>query len=356
MLASMRTTSPWLLFALFVALASPAIGHAAGTNTASPLGALPATYTGLIPCADCAGIRYQIDLLPGSAFAQRMSYLRNGRDETYYELGAWSLSADGRTLVLDGGRDVSFWALHDAKTLRKLDVQGDPIVSTLPYELRRTTGVPPVEPRLRLQGMFRIRADAPRFRDCRSGLEWPVARSDDFPALERAYAERRSGPGAELRVTFDARIERRGRADGPDTRATLVVEDYIRATPGDTCEPRAVQSGLVHTRWVPVRIGDRAVTVTGQEREPWFVLEPQARRVTGSGGCNRFTGSFQSGAGTLRFGPLAGTRMACPAMERETAFLRALEGTRRFRLAGRHLDLEDSSGVVLARLEERNLK
>jgi copper homeostasis protein (lipoprotein) len=353
----MRTISPWSLFALCTALVAPATGYAAaGTKPASPVGTLPATYAGMIPCADCAGIRYQIDLLAGAAFMQRMSYLRNGRDETYYELGAWSLSADGRTLVLDGSHEVSYWAFQDAKTLRKLDVQGAPIASTLPYELKRVTGVPPVEPRLRLQGMFRVRADAPRFRDCRSGLQWPVARSDDFPALERAYVERRSGPGAELRVAIDARIERRGRADGASTQTTLVVEDYVRATPGDTCEPRDVQSLLVNTRWRPLRIGEQRVTVTGQEKEPWFLLDPKAKRVTGSGGCNRFTGSFESGAGTLTFGPFAGTRMACPSMDRETAFLRALEGTKRFRLAGRRLDLEDAAGAVLMELEERNLK
>src|SRR5262245_60180416 len=264
----MRTISRWSLFALCAALAAPAIGYAAAsTKAASPVGTLPATYTGLIPCADCAGIRYQIDLLPNSAFMQRMSYLRNGREETYYELGEWSLSADGRTLVLDGSGEVAYWALQSAKTLRKLDVQGDPIVSTLPYELKRVTGVSPVEPRLRLQGMFRVRADAPRFRDCRSRLQWPVARSDDFPALERAYAEHRSAPGAELRVTIDARIERRGRADGDGAQPTLVVEKYVRATPGDSCAPGAVQALLVNTRWRPVRIGAQRVTVTGQEKE-----------------------------------------------------------------------------------------
>ena len=343
---------PVPLLALWLALAGPA----AGAGSASPLGTLPATYAGLLPCADCAGIRYQIDLLPRSAFMQRTTYLRNGRDETTYELGAWSISVDGRTLVLDGGRDgVAYWAVQDARTLRKLDLQGDPIVSTLPYELKRTTGVPPIEPRLRLQGMFRSRADAPRFRDCRSNLQWPVARSDDFPALERAYNERRTSPGAELRTTIDARIERRPRADGAGTQPTLVVEHYVRAMPGDTCEPRTAQAGLANTRWRPIRIGERAVTVTGQQREPWLELDPRTKRVTGSGGCNRFSGSYEAGEGTLSFGPLASTRMACPGMETETAFLRALEGTRRFRLVGRHLDLEDGHGVVLARLEERNL-
>jgi heat shock protein HslJ len=288
---------------------------------------------------------------------QRMTYLRNGRDETYYELGSWSASADGRTLVLDGGRDgITYWEIQDTRTLRKLDQQGDPIVSTLPYELKRATGAPPIEPRLRLQGMFRSRADAPRFRDCRSNLQWPVARSDDFAALDRAYNERRAAPGAELRITIDGRIERRRRADGTGSQPTLVVEHYVRAMPGDTCEARAAQPGLANTRWRPVRIGARAVTVQGLEREPWIELDSHAKRATGSGGCNRFTGGYEAGDGTLTFGPLASTRMACPGMDTETAFLRALEGTRRFRVLGRRLDLEDEHGVVLARLEERNLK
>jgi heat shock protein HslJ len=348
---AMNSSTRAPLLALCLALAGPA----AGAGSASRLGTLPATYAGLLPCADCAGIRYQIDVLPRSAFVQRTTYLRNGRDETVYELGSWSLSVDGGTLVLEGARDVAYWAIQDARTLRKLDPQGQPIVSTLPYELRRTTGAAPVEPRLRLQGMFRARADAPRFRDCGSRLEWPVARSDDFPALERAYHEKRSDSGAEMRVAIDARIERRTRADGSGSQPTLVVEHYVKAMPGDSCESSATQPGLANTRWRPIRIGDRAVTVTAQTREPWIVLEPKAKRVTGSGGCNKITGSYDSGTGTLTFGPLASTRMSCPGMETETAFLKALEGTRRFRLVGRHLELEDAHGQVLARLEERNL-
>ena len=342
------------LFVVCLALAGPA---APATRGGSPLGTLPATYAGTIPCADCSGIRYQIDLLPHSAFAQRTTYLRNGRDESTYDLGSWSISIDGRTLVLDGGHDgVSYWAIQDARTLRKLDLQGEPIQSTLPYELVRTTGMTPIEPRLRLQGMFRTKADAPRFRDCRSNLRWPVARTDDYPSLERAYTEKRSAPGAELRVAIDARIERRARADGAGSQPTLVVERYVRAMPGDTCGSAAVQPGLADTRWRPIRIGERAVTVSGKEHEPWIVLDDRTLKVTGSGGCNRFSGSYGSGAGTIQFGPLASTRMACPAMETETAFLHALEGARRFRLAGRHLDLEDGGGAVLVRLEERNLK
>ena len=349
MTASPRVSLVALLLA--VAIAGPV--HGAGH--ASPLGSLPATYTGLMPCADCTGIRYQVDLLPKNAFVQRTTYLRSGMDASTYAVGSWSISADGHTLILDGGHNnLGYWSIESTQTLRKLDTQGHAITSTLPYDLKRATGVAPVEPRLQLQGMFSTRADAPRFRECRSQLEWPVARSDDYPSLERAYNEKRSSPGAELRVTLAARIERRARSGGDGTQATLVVERFVRVQPGDSCASEVVQSELGNTRWVPMRIGEGSVT--GLEREPWFELDPRAKHVTGSGGCNRFTGGYESGEGTLRFGALASTRMACPAMETETAFLKALEGTRRFHLAGRHLDLLDEKGAVLAQLEERNLK
>jgi heat shock protein HslJ len=98
------------------------------------------------------------------------------------------------------------------------------------------------------------------------------------------------------------------------------------------------------------------VTVPAQQHEPWIVLEPGSKRVSGSGGCNRISGTYETGAGTLRFSPMISTKMACPSMDTETAFLRALNGTRRYRIEGRILELMDGEGRPLVRLEERNLR
>ena len=59
---------------------------------------------------------------------------------------------------------------------------------------------------------------------------------------------------------------------------------------------------------------------------------------------------------SLRFAPILSTMMACPAMATESAFLRALNDTRRYRVRGRVLELLDARGRLLARLEERNLR
>jgi copper homeostasis protein (lipoprotein) len=321
------------------------------------LGALPATFIGMLPCADCMGIRYQINLLPGGAYMQRLTYLRSGHEDSYYELGAWSLSGDGHTLALDGGREGTvYWAVRDARTLRKLDRDGQPIDSKLPSTLKRRASMEPMEPRVQLRGMFQYMADAARFRDCRSGLRWPVAMSDDYQALERAYNSGRTAPGSELLVAVDARIEQRPSMDRDGSEATLVVEKFLRAMPGEECKGRTASNGLGNTRWRPIRIGSLAVGVTGQQHEPWIELDPRSKRVTGSGGCNRIVGGYESGPVTLRFGRLISTQLACTSMGIETAFFRALNDTRRYRVQGRSLELLDDNGRVLVSLEERNLR
>jgi heat shock protein HslJ len=71
-------------------------------------------------------------------------------------------------------------------------------------------------------------------------------------------------------------------------------------------------------------------------------------KVSGTTGCNRFTGTAELDAGVMSFGPLAVTEMACldpVAMEREAAYLKALTEVRQFIAApeGMWLTREDGS-------------
>ncbi len=327
-----------------------------------PLGTLPATFTGMLPCSDCAGIRIELTLLQGGAFMRRTTYLREDHDASYYQLGKWLLSRDRRNLTLRGERQGDArWTIENGETLRSLDSGGTAVDSDEPHELKRTDDAGPLAPRLRLEGMFRYMADAARFRDCASGLQWPVEMSDDYPALEREYGRRRVRPGSELMVSLHGRIEERPKMDGEGTEPTLVVERFLAAMPGRRCDDDRRngegqgRTGLENNRWRPTRIGTRTVTLSAREREPWIHFDSREKRITGSGGCNRIGGSYVAGGTTLRFGPIIATKMACPSMDLETAFLRALDQTRRYRVSGRFLDLMDANGRLLARLEERNL-
>lgn len=113
---------------------------------------------------------------------------------------------------------------------------------------------------------------------------------------------------------------------------------------------------LESNRWRPVQIGDRVVSVASGQREPWIELEPRARKVSGSGGCNRISGNYVLRDENLRFSKLITTRMACSAVATENAFLKVLNETGRYRLRGRVLELMNGNGKFLARLEERNTR
>lgn len=75
----------------------------------------------------------------------------------------------------------------------------------------------------------------------------------------------------------------------------------------------------------------------------------------GSGGCNRFIGSWEQGDGsTLTLTPSGTTLMACdePIANQETAFLAALSSTVSYRLDDDELELRDAGGTVVAEFDQ----
>lgn len=76
--------------------------------------------------------------------------------------------------------------------------------------------------------------------------------------------------------------------------------------------------------------------------------------LTGSGGCNRFTGAYAIEGEGLTIGPLAATRMACPepAMTVEGQLFAALGAVRGFARDRTELVLSDEAGAPLVVLAQ----
>ena len=119
----MRTT-PHLWLPSFLALLcmAPALAAPAQAQLV-----FPATYTGDLPCADCPGIRYHLNLFPDQTFAMRRMY--QGRFGKFDAAGRWARSSDGAMLMLKGEDEVTLLSLRDAETLRVLDRNGNEIRS-----------------------------------------------------------------------------------------------------------------------------------------------------------------------------------------------------------------------------------
>ena len=77
--------------------------------------------------------------------------------------------------------------------------------------------------------------------------------------------------------------------------------------------------------------------------------------LSGSSGCNRYTGTYKREGERLTIGPLASTRKACPGqdvMQQEQQFLAALQGVATWSIRDDRLDLRtgDGAAAVTARV------
>ncbi len=320
----------------------------------------PAAYTGVLPCADCEGIRHDLLLFPDNVYYLRTVYLGrpgNGHPDegaAFYDIGRWMLSPSREILTLHGYGEDRMFALIQGRRLRMLDMQGRRIESSLNYDLSLADSLPVMEPRLDMRGMYAYMADAGVFEECATGRRYPVSQEADNAALEQAYTEHRMEPGRSLLATLTGRIALRPPMEGDGMREMIVVERFEGVWPGETCGPRFSTAMLDNTFWALVRLGDSPVSIPSSGREPHIRLVHGDCRVKGHGGCNQITGSYLLDEENLEFKGLISTRRACPdGMDQERLFLAALDSVRTFRIRGEHLELFDAGGNRLLRFESR---
>ncbi|WP_172202381.1 META domain-containing protein [Niveibacterium sp. COAC-50] len=329
---------------------------AAASRTA--LGSLPASFEGTLPCADCSGTRWHLDVLADHSYRLRIAYEGKPSEQPFDEIGTWTLSQAPTILRLTTGQsEPQAFALKGDGLLTKLDRKGKPIASTLNYSLKRLPAYAPIEPHLTLTGLYRYMADAATIQLCTTGQTLPVATEGDNAALERAYGEARTSPGAPMLVSLDGRIAERPPMEGTGTRATVVVDQFHQVMPGAGCEtaqrpPAPVATALQETYWKLTRLGEAAVVASERQREAHLILHKDNQRVSGSSGCNRLLGGYTLDGEQLSFGNMGSTMMACvEGMEQEQRFLAALQQVARWQIKQGQLTLLDASGKPLARFE-----
>jgi heat shock protein HslJ len=126
---------------------------------------------------------------------------------------------------------------------------------------------------------------------------------------------------------------------------TLGADTLVIAT-GEGAElVFAPASSLTGTQWVLVSLNGADVTATAPTLE--FA---ENNRAGGTGGCNRFNGSYEVQGSRISFGPIASTRAACPdeaANAQETAYLAALESASGYTLANGELTISYGEGQTL---------
>lgn len=111
----------------------------------------------------------------------------------------------------------------------------------------------------------------------------------------------------------------------------------VAALAAGCCHCRSYQKKnrkpLVATEWQLVQLGGKNIQPEEGKYNLSFLAEEN--RIAGVGACNRLMGSYTLGEkGALKIGPLASTRMACPGMEIEMEYAKAIESTTHYEMDG----------------------
>jgi putative lipoprotein len=133
----------------------------------------------------------------------------------------------------------------------------------------------------------------------------------------------------------------------PALAAVIAAAAFI--LPTGLARAQGAGAGIEGTVWLVEDIAGRGVI----DRAQTTISFEASGRVSGSGGCNRFTGSATLAGEALKLGLLAATRRACvPAlMDQEQKFFKAIEAVRGYSVdANGLLHLKGANGEPLLRL------
>lgn len=125
----------------------------------------------------------------------------------------------------------------------------------------------------------------------------------------------------------------------------LGTDGAVRA--GLAAQPK----GLADTTWHVTGYNNGKQAVVSVLKDTTLTMAFSADgRVSGSAGCNLYSGSYTSSGAALSFGPAAATRKMCARperiMEQEQQFLAALESVATVRQEGDRLELRTATGAL----------
>jgi heat shock protein HslJ len=133
----------------------------------------------------------------------------------------------------------------------------------------------------------------------------------------------------------------------------VVAHQQGSATAPATAQRSADQPMLEGPYWRLKTLGETTPTFTANAREPHLIFYPGGS-VAGADGCNTLKGSYRADGEALTIGPLMGTLMACPGLDRlDRRFLDALGATKKWKASTNGLTLLDGKDQTVATFEAR---
>jgi hypothetical protein len=202
---------------------------------------MPATlagvYAGKFPCSNCTAIEATLWLRADGRFFLRQRFVDDAASATAagkkpqapsatYALGYWSWDEIAAETVLRGAGPERRLVVRDAEHIELR------IVSPIAHVLVRDAGQPRFEDRITLEGESAVTEAGATFKECLTGLTFPVADAGALRELRRQH--RRMNPRGKVALTtVEGHLVAAG--NGPTTSERLVVDAFIAIKPGTGC-------------------------------------------------------------------------------------------------------------------------
>lgn len=307
---------------------------------------LPASFGGDMPCADCRGVLYRLNLWPDGVFQLRRVW--EGKNMQRDAIGRWSIDSEARVLTLRGGEEALAFEVLGADRLRLVT----PVVEGS-FDERMLSAAPlfaEFDAQLALRGLVTWTDDGASFVECLTGRSYPIREDGDYAALEHAYLAAGIEPGLPLMASFDGEIIP---DTGPDGAGQVTVRRFVGVWPDEACERAMIPPTLRNTYWRIVRLGDSEISALPERREPSLILRAGEKNFSATAGCRALSGRFSLEDASLKFADLQGSAADClkPVADMEDRLVGVLAATARWRIAGQSLELFDDTGHQLASLQ-----
>jgi uncharacterized lipoprotein NlpE involved in copper resistance len=197
------------------------------------------TYAGDIPCADCPGQRLTVTFFPDGSWRLRRTYksAAKGQDRSVYEIGVREKpGGDKSRILLRGiGEPLQLRAVAGDR-LQLLDRDGNVMAAKTNDLLALQSTVDTISGPVPLRGLYTYMADAASFQECLTGKTLPILPVAGSSALQSAYLAAKHKPGAPVFASLTGLFVDRSPEPGSPVREHLIVTQYERVAPDETCE------------------------------------------------------------------------------------------------------------------------
>ncbi|MBD8488754.1 copper resistance protein NlpE N-terminal domain-containing protein [Echinicola sp. CAU 1574] len=297
------------------------------------------TYYGVLPCADCPGISYELTLENDSSYIEKMIY-QDRSSEVSQHKGNFVMDADGMITLSDKhSSDGTRQFKVNEEGILMLDKSGNPIEGSTAalYQLRSSK---PENFNMKLKEKsfvgFKASGNEPFWSvemDFHKNITFkpmegepitvpltkPVRPQDVNAVTYRAETEKGS-----LQVTIfkePCQDTMSGKEFGHRVTVRVKVGDEQEYKEYSGCGDYQGDYRL-NDIWVLESINGEVFMKEGKSPNLEFNL--MENRFYGFGGCNRINGNITLENQKVTFGKVVSTQMACPNLEKEGVFLKKL--------------------------------